>query len=85
MKSLVEELLGPNADKRSVDYCAMSILAQCLHPSLSERRRIEGKGPRPLDDEEASKPLNVEEISSHVYEFSIAALETLSGRRAAAR
>ena len=76
MKAMISEILGPAAAPDNVEMCATSIIAQCVHPSLRERRRIdgmsrEGSGPR-------SNPLDVDKLAAHVLKFSVAGLESYS-------
>ncbi len=38
MEDVIRELLGEKASPRQVGLCLMSVMAQCLHPAMRERR-----------------------------------------------
>ncbi|OGV53088.1 MAG: hypothetical protein A2X49_17295 [Lentisphaerae bacterium GWF2_52_8] len=80
MKVLIAEILGPGANPRTIELCATSVISQCLHPALRERGRMEGRHPRP-PGANANRPLDVDEMVRHVFEFSIAALNSFSARK----
>lgn len=75
MKNVVGEMLGKGAPPRMVDLCAMSVLAQCIHPAIRERGRMDGRHPGG-----AGIPFDASEIASHVFEFSKAAIQTFAAR-----
>lgn len=78
MKAVIAELLGAGSSPKEVERCASSVLAQCIHPAIRERGRIEGRHPQPPGSSET--PFDAEEIGRHVYEFSMAALLAFAGR-----
>lgn len=68
LASIVRELLGPKADKKSVDLCTMSIVGQCLYfrnatPVIARLRK---------KDHFTSAEINA--IAEHIFRFSLAAL-----------
>ena len=84
MKSIVGELLGKGASLREVELCATSVLAQCIHPAIRERGRLEGRHIRPPGPD-SSQPFDANEISTHVFEFSMAAISKLAARNCPAQ
>ena len=73
MKALVGEILKDKGSEREIELCATSVLAQCVHPSLVERGRIEGRHP---PHNEMSRPFDAKEIAEHVFNFSMTALSS---------
>jgi len=72
MRKLVGEVMGQSSlSPRKIDLCSMSVLAQCIHPAIHERRRIDKNEP-------VKEPFNLDEVTEHVFSFSMAAISTIS-------
>jgi len=82
-RDIIGELLGPNAQARDVELCAMSTHAQSFMVFMQERRRkramatspVPFMGPPPL-------PCGVEELVDHVTRFSLAGIEKVRAEAA---
>jgi len=72
---VVGELLGKKPQEQEVQFCAMSIRAQCFGPLLHARRRKTAHGLPPSGLE----PLldDVEQLADHVTRFSLAGIRAL--------
>jgi TetR/AcrR family transcriptional regulator, regulator of cefoperazone and chloramphenicol sensitivity len=75
-ETMVRELLGPRASNKQVQFCVLSIIAQCVNPIVATRGRKgkwKGKGGPPgIDD--------IEAYSNHVVKFSLAGIHALRSR-----
>ena len=74
LTGLVKDLLGPDADDRTIRDCAMSVAGQCCfyrHAHEMIRRLF------PDHDNTAAR---IEHLADHVTNFSLAAIESFSRR-----
>lgn len=78
MKAVVAEILGSAVSPKTAAHCAMSVMAQCVHPALAERRKIDMKRPPPP----SFGAFDQAEMAEHVFEFSFAALAAISAKAA---
>jgi len=81
MREVIAELLGPKAREREVKLCLMSVMAQCLHPAIHEKRRKGGGSPPP----EFKVELSAEELAAHACEFCLGAVKSIRKRLEAPR
>lgn len=72
-ESVIRELLGPRASDRDVQFCAISIISQCLDPVVVERgnRARRDRGTR------EPVPLDLDAYVEHVVSFSLAGVSAL--------
>jgi AcrR family transcriptional regulator len=77
LSGIVREILGPGASEARVGLSCLSVTAQCLHYVYCRETiaRLFPKG--------SAIPRDVETLTAHIYEFSIAALNTMKKRPAA--
>ncbi len=72
MRALVRALLGPGASERTVDFCRLSIVSQCINVML--RRRSAGEG------EDDSAPAALDDLhayAEHVARFCLAGIRAV--------
>jgi AcrR family transcriptional regulator len=74
MEEVIRKLLGGKASSRQVGFCLMSVMAQCLHPMLRERRSrmLKGSALRPGFD--------AQETADHITAFSLAGIREIRRR-----
>ena len=66
-EEIIRDLLGPDATRKQVGFCTMSVVHQCL--ALGFRQ---GKVPAPL---RGLDPLQLkEDLAEHIYRFSMAGI-----------
>ena len=73
IESIVLELLGLRRSNQQVQFCVVSIIAQCINPIVATARReenCEGKGGSPVIDD-------IEAYSNHVVTLSLAGIRTI--------
>ncbi len=71
LRSIVAELMGPQADPREVGLCSASIVGQCMHFEVAREvltRLVPGL---------AYDPATIEGIYEHVLRFSLSAIRCL--------
>ena len=68
-QALIRELIGPEASDAQVQFCEISIISQCINPSVVGRNRKERAGPPQIED--------IEAYSSHVIKFSLAGIRAI--------
>jgi AcrR family transcriptional regulator len=74
---VIREILAKDADETRVQLCRMSIMAQCLHPLLRERRRVQSVcAAHATGTEHLLK--DVERLAEHVTRFSLAGMRGTS-------
>lgn len=72
-RSLVRELLGPQAPEQAVDFCKVSIVSQCLNVMLRRRQSEAGE-----DGEDRSLPIrDLDAYAEHVVRFSLAGIQAM--------
>lgn len=73
--AIVSELLGPGADEAVVRRCTLSVMSQCVyyHHARTVIRR--------LYPEQKYSPEEIEELASHITQFSLAALKSFAQLR----
>ncbi len=76
MAGIVGELLGPAASKMQLHLCTRSIMAQCLHLLMPERRRRSFPPTLP-HSHLMSLTLSTAELSDHVTRFSLAGIRQM--------
>ena len=72
MEALARELLGPHVSDREVRFCEISIISQCINPTIIRRRQGEpqgGDGPPVIDD--------IEAYADHVVHLSLAGIRAI--------
>lgn len=69
MQALIRELIGPQASDEQVQFGEISIISQCINPSVVGRNRKEKAGPPKIED--------VEAYSNHVIKFSLAGIRAI--------
>jgi len=71
MEAVIRELLGEKAASRQVELCLMSVMAQCLHPMMRERRSRMLKG--------SARPLKFDprELADHIAAFSLVGIREI--------
>jgi AcrR family transcriptional regulator len=74
LKGILKELL-PGAGEKLLELTTLSVLSQCVHPSLMERGRREHGHKPPLS---LTTPFDANEVAEHVYSFSMAALNSMA-------
>jgi hypothetical protein len=72
LKSIVLELLGPDAPDEQVRLCQISIISQCLH-----HRQAQPVIQR-LFPQQQYGPENLETLADHITQFSLQALRGLA-------
>lgn len=73
MESVVRELLGPIPPNRTLQFCVISVLSQCINPIVAKRKRGG-------DQKGFSGPPKIGNISAyarHVSRFSLAGIEAI--------
>ena len=78
MREVLTEMLGPKAGEKEIKLCLMSVMAQCLHPAIHEKRRKEGEAVK--TPPEFRTGLGTEELAAHASEFCIAAIKAVRKR-----
>ena len=68
-QALIRELIGPEASDAQVQFCEISIISQCINPSVVGRNRKKRAGPPQIED--------IEAYSNHVIKFSLAGIRTI--------
>lgn len=68
-RALIRELIGPQASDEQVHLCEISIISQCINPSVVGRNRKEKAGPPKIED--------IEAYSGHVIKFSLAGIRAI--------
>jgi|SRR3990170_1102986 len=68
-QALIRELIGPEASDAQVQFCEISIISQCINPSVVGRNRKERAGPPQIED--------IEAYSNHVIKFSLAGIRAI--------
>jgi TetR/AcrR family transcriptional regulator, regulator of cefoperazone and chloramphenicol sensitivity len=71
LRGIIRELIGRNADDRSVRLCAISVVGQCIHFYLA--RPVLQR----LNPDLKYSPEDLEMIAEHVTAFSLAAIRHL--------
>jgi len=74
MRSIVREIIGPRATEEQVALCQSSIMAQCMHLMMPERRHVRPPGPPP------HVHVSPETAARHIYAFSLAGIREVGGR-----
>jgi len=75
---IVRDLLGEAATERDVELCRMSVMAQCMHVMIQERRRRSpDAGP---GCEVPALDSDPEEIADHIVRFSLAGIREIRRR-----
>lgn len=69
LRQIVTEILGPQADDRTVVLCARSVVGQCLFYRHSQPVLIR------LDPNQTFHPEALDELAAHITRFSMAALK----------
>jgi TetR/AcrR family transcriptional regulator, regulator of cefoperazone and chloramphenicol sensitivity len=70
---VIREIIGDDADETRVQLCRISIMAQCLHPLLRERRRLQSGGAAHSNGSEHLLK-DVDRLAGHVTRFSLAGI-----------
>ena len=74
MDEVIAEILSPWADETRVEFCRISLLAQCFNPMTARRRR-------PFEKQESnSRPKRIKDVEAfieHVTTFSLAGLREI--------
>lgn len=68
-QALIRELIGPQASDEQVKFCEISIISQCINPSVVGRNRKEMSGPPKIED--------IEAYSNHVIKLSMAGIRAI--------
>lgn len=77
--SIVRDLLGPAAPQQTVELCTESIVGQCMHV-------VRGKAIiTRLMPWQAYDQTNIDEVTEHITQFTLAALRSLSVEQEAKR
>ena len=69
LKQIVAEILGPDAEKQSVDRCVASVIGQCLF--YHHGRHIAAR----VLPHVAIAPENVDNLARHIADFSLAGIK----------
>lgn len=68
-QALIRALIGPQASDEQVQFCEISIISQCINPSVVGTNRKEKGGPPKIED--------IEAYSNHVIKFSLAGIRAI--------
>jgi AcrR family transcriptional regulator len=69
MQASICELIGPQASDTQVKFCEISIISQCINPSIVGRSQKGMSGPPRIED--------IEAYSNHVIKFSLAGIRAI--------
>ena len=78
ISGIIREILGPGASETRIGLSCLSIIGQCIH-YVHCRETITRLFPKGSD-----VPRDVETLTAHIYEFSLAGLNAMKKRPAAA-
>lgn len=79
VRSLLRELLGPEAGERQLLYCEVSLINQCLSANFTRGRR------KLLLGRERFSAAELEELARHITDFSLGGLRAIRARAEAAQ
>ena len=74
MDEVISEILGPLADKTRIEFCRISLLAQCFNPMTARKKRPFNKS---CLNQMPRKALDVEAFIQHVTDFSLAGINEI--------
>ena len=74
MEDVIRELLGEKASLQQAGLCLMSVMAQCLHPMMRERRS------RILKSTALPSGFDPREMTEHITAFSLAGIREIRRR-----
>jgi AcrR family transcriptional regulator len=75
--NIIRDLIGPDASKRELEWCELSVVGQCFMASPGPRN--ENKGPRllfGLDHKE------IDRLTEHIVAFSLAGIDAIRRKKA---
>jgi hypothetical protein len=73
MDALVRELLGPKVSDKEIQFCATSIISQCINPLV---RREGSKGKRG-EHHRVHRIDDIDAYADHVIQFSLAGIRAI--------
>ncbi|MBN1807855.1 MAG: CerR family C-terminal domain-containing protein [Planctomycetes bacterium] len=72
MEAIIRELLGPEVPEEQIRLCRMSVIVQCLGPSMRHQQAREPSRPAAIPGPPPLPPLDV--LAEHVTRFSLAGI-----------
>ena len=91
LKSIVSDVLGPDASEETVERCAASVIGQVLHyfhghhAAPRGQRRGHARARSTGSDDKGMAPETVDELAQHITEFSAGGIARVSARRSGHR
>jgi AcrR family transcriptional regulator len=77
MSEIIGQLLGGGASEKEIVLCRMSVMSQCFHWMLRQKRSRRSPSDRKPMERSLLETLSLEELTDHIVRFSLGALREI--------